>query len=490
MRYDAGAAKGNAMKVLLGAALALFVAGCASTSPDGAFRDVSTMVEQRSGHALYWNRGTPEDAQVTALIGNTLKHDLTAEQAVQIALLNNRSLIATYEELSIGQAELVQAGLLRNPTFSARMTTAEADRLDPNLELGVAWDFLDVLMLPAKRKIAATQLEATKLRVADAVLDVTAETRRAYFDLVTAQQVTSMRKAVAEAAGISAELAQRQNAAGNTNDLTLVNEQSTFEQFRFDLARSEAEALAARERLVRLLGLWGPHASALTVPARLPELPATEAPAGHLESMAMAKRLDLESLRKEREAVGRTLSLVRSSRFTPGLGVGVDGARLNDGNVVLAPNAQLELPIFDQKQALVARLEALFRQADDRLRARAVELRSEVRAAENRAAFARDTVAQYRTRIIPLRERIVALSQQQYDAMLLGVYQLLAAKQSEVNGYREYIEATRDYWLARVDLERAVGVRMAQPPTSPPSPPGVAPTSPSDGPPAEHHHHS
>ncbi len=469
---------------LAGLLTALAGTGCASTSPDAAFRDVAAMVEQRSGHAVYWNRATPEDARVAEVIRDTLRHDLTVDQAVQIALLNNRSLIATYEELSIGQADLVQAGLLRNPTFRARMTTAEADRLDPNLELGVAWDFLDVLLVPAKRAIAGAQLEATKTRVADAVLDVTAETKRAYFELVTAQQVTSLRGAVAEAGEASAELAAAQNAAGNSNDLALANEQSALEQLRFDVARARADVLTARERLTRLLGLWGPEAS-FTVPSRLPELPAEEAPLEHLESTAIANRLDLESLRKEREAIGRTLSLVKSARWTPGLGVGVDAARLDNGHIAVAPGAEIELPIFDQKQALVARMEALFRQADDRLRARAVELRSEVRAARARADFARSTVSQYRTRILPLRERVVALSQERYDAMLLGVYPLLAAKQSEVNGYREYIEATRDYWVARVDLERALGVRIAAPPASPASP---APAP--EAAPAEHHHPS
>jgi cobalt-zinc-cadmium efflux system outer membrane protein len=471
--------------------VALAVSGCASTSPEASFRDVAAMVEQRTGHALYWNRRTPEDARVAAAIGEMVKHDLTLDEAVQIALLNNRTLIATYEELSIGQADLVQAGLLRNPTFRARMTTAEADRLDPNLELGVAWDFLDVLMLPAKRKIAATQLEATKLRVADAVLDVTAETKRAYFELVTAQQVAAMRAVVADAAEASADLTAQQAAAGNASELSLANEQSTLEQFRLDLARARADVVLARERLTRLLGLWGLEAR-FTVPSRLPELPRDEPPIAHLESTAMARRLDLESLRKEREAIGRTLSLVESSRFTPGLGVAVDVARLDTGHVAVAPGAEVELPLFDQKQALVARMEALFRQADDRLRARAVELRSEVRAAHARAELARSTALQYRTRILPLRERVVALSQQHYDAMLLGVYQLLAAKQSEVNGYREYIETTRDYWIARVDLERAVGVRMASPATPPPeggtTPP--APRPPGESAPAEHHHPS
>ncbi|HEY2511061.1 MAG TPA: TolC family protein, partial [Polyangiaceae bacterium] len=182
--------------------------------------------------------------------------------------------------------------------------------------------------------------------------------------------------------------------------------------------------------------------------------------------------LDLEALRKDRETLGRTLSLVRSTRYTPGLEIGADAARLKDGNIAVAPNASLELPIFDQKQAVVARLEAMFRAADDRLRARAVEVRSEVRRCRERMQYARGTVARYRAKVIPLRERVVALSQERYDAMLLGVYQLLAAKQSEVNAYREAIEAARDYWLARVDLERAVAARLPSPaPATAPSPP-------------------
>jgi cobalt-zinc-cadmium efflux system outer membrane protein len=167
---------------------------------------------------------------------------------------------------------------------------------------------------------------------------------------------------------------------------------------------------------------------------------------------------------------------VRASRFTPGFEIGATAARLNDGNVAVAPSASLELPIFDQRQAVVARLEAMFRASDDRLRARAVEIRSDVRRSTERMQYARSTVARYRSRVIPLRERVVALSQERYDAMLLGIYQLLAAKQSEVNAYREAIEAARDYWLARVDLERTVAVRFPSP--APLGPEKAAPAAP------------
>ena len=44
--------------------------------------------------------------------------------------------------------------------------------------------------------------------------------------------------------------------------------------------------------------------------------------------------------------------------------------------------------------------------------------------------------------------------------MLLGVYQLIQAKQAEFEAYRDSIEALRDYWIARSDLERAIGGRI------------------------------
>jgi cobalt-zinc-cadmium efflux system outer membrane protein len=132
-----------------------------------------------------------------------------------------------------------------------------------------------------------------------------------------------------------------------------------------------------------------------------------------------------------------------------------------EGRSIAGPSASLELPLFDAKQAVVAKLEARARQAESRLRTRSIEARSEVREAWARVAFARSVATRYQTSVIPLRERIVALSQKHYDAMLLGVYQLLLAKQAEVNAYREYIEAVRDYWIARSELEHALGGRLA-----------------------------
>jgi cobalt-zinc-cadmium efflux system outer membrane protein len=157
------------------------------------------------------------------------------------------------------------------------------------------------------------------------------------------------------------------------------------------------------------------------------------------------------------QTLGYALGLAKTSRWTGVIDVGADVARLKDGHIAVGPRAAIELPIFDQRRATIARLEAQLRTSQQLLEARAIEIRSEVREAQSRLVTARRTADLYRHEIIPTREKLVALSQQQYDAMLLGVYQLVLAKQNEINAYRGYIDAVRDYWSAHADLDRAVG---------------------------------
>lgn len=476
----------------LGVAALVACAACASTSPEPAFKDVSALVEQRTGQRVRWNQAGSEDAAVERAVKDLLTRELTTDAAVQVALLNNPRLLATYEELSIGQADVVQAGLLKNPVFGARITAAERDALDPNLLFDVSQDFLGVLLLPARKKVAETQLEEVKLRVADQVLDLASEVRSALYTTVGAMQVLAMRRLVRDAALAASELAKRQAEAGNRSELSQVTEQGLFEQVDLDAGRSEGDVVVARERLTRLMGVWG-QAATFRVPDRLAGLPKEEVSLEHLESTAVAQRLDLQAARKEVEATGYALSLVRSSRWVGALDVGVEGGRLKSGNVAVGPSASVELPIFDQRQAAVARLEAQLRASEHRYAARAIDIRSEVRAARERVLLARRVVDRYKTTLVPLRERIVALAQQEYDAMLLGVYELLLAKQNEVNAYREYIEATRDYWIARSDLERAVGGRLAKPGSAAseagtPAGAGPVPAAPQPATAPMHHH--
>ena len=445
-------------RAIFALALAAPLLGC--VPKEAGFPDVARAVEERTGYRILWNRGGEADREVASRVAALLAKPLGEGEAVQIALLSNRRLQGTYEDLMIAEADVVQAGLLRNPVLSGSLRFPLDQRGAPNFEIGVEQDFLDVLLIPARKRLATSAFEAAKLRVGGEVMRLAADVRVAYFTLQGAQQVAAMRRTIAEAGGASVELAQRQHDAGNISDLDLAGEQALYEQIRLDLARSEGEILGARERLTRLLGLFGGDAG-FTLPDRLPDLPAADPSLDHLETLAITRRLDVASAREEAQVSAHQLALAGGGRWlVAGVGLGADFERDVDARRVVGPTARLELPIFDQKQALIARLEAELRQRQQRLAALAIDARSEVREARGRVLATRAVATHYRVVVIPLRERIVALSQQHYDAMLLGVYQLLMAKQSEVNAYREYIEAVRDYWIARAELSRATGGKL------------------------------
>jgi outer membrane protein, heavy metal efflux system len=451
---------GSTLRVLC---LAVAMAGTACAVPkDAGFADVRKAVEARTGHTIYWDQNGAADAEVKRTVRAMLGHDLAVAEAVQIALLDNRALRARYEELAIAEADLVQAGLLKNPVFAGFFHLPVSGPGVAHGEIGVEQDFLDVFMLPARKRLAAAELEAAKLHVGSAVLDLAYDVRIAYFTLQGAQQIAAMRRVVLEAADASKDVAERQFEAGNLGDLDLANERALREQVRTDLARSEVEVIGARERLTRLMGVTGVETS-FHVAAMLPSLPAREPSLENLESFAMATRLDVAAARQELAVSSLALSTAKDFRWIGGLSAGVNVERESDRTRAIGPAGQIELPLFDQHQAQVARLEAEVRRADDRMQALAGDARSEVREIAARVVFARDLVVHYRDIVVPLRERVVALSQVHYDAMLLGVYQLLAAKQAEVTAYREYIEATRDYWVARAELGRAVGGRLPNP---------------------------
>jgi cobalt-zinc-cadmium efflux system outer membrane protein len=458
-------------RFVVGLALAsLAVSGCASTSPKDGFRDVAARVERQSGHHVMWDQGGDDDRKVKEALTKLLASELSVDAAVQIALLENPSLIATYEELSIGQADVVQAGLLKNPVFTASYTVAERDAISPPIIFGLTQDFLDLLLIPARKKLAKSQLEQIELRVVGEVLDLAARTRNAYFTLQAAQQTAAMRLEIVEASEATFELATRQHEAGNLNEFDLANERAGLSQFQLGLAQSQLAVTQARADLSKLLGVWGP-ATGFRLPPRLPELPAQEAVVEQLENTAVGQRADLAAATKQYATLHYAVNLAKTSRWFGTLNLGVEVARLDNGHVAVGPNASIELPLFDQRQAVIARLEAMERAAKATERALAIDIRADVNATRARMIAARRTVEFYRDTILPTRRRLSELAQVQYDAMLLGVYQLLQIRQQEVAAMSEYLDALRQYWIARSDLQQAVGGRLPTPGTaSPPSP--------------------
>lgn len=477
-------------KLALAVALSLTLGGCASTSAKPALDEVSASVKARSGHALRKGADGAEDKEAERAIDRLLARPLTADAAVQVALLLNPHLRAKLEELSIARADFVQAGLLKNPVFGIGMSAWEFEHIDPNLFMTVEQDFLDILTVPLRKRVAATELEAVKLTVADEILALAAETRTAFFEAQAAEEVAAMRGLVDDAARTAADIARNQHAAGNMNDLNLTNELGLAAQTGLERKRALVASTLARERLNKHMGTWGPRAGWKLGP-KLPDVPPAELDLERLETRAIAQRLDVGAARRNVQAMGYVLSLAKTTRWTGMVNVAVEAGRLRGTQrVSFGPSVSLEIPLFDQRQAQIAKLAAYHRRAERNLEALAVDVRADVRGARARVLASRTIAEDYVKVVIPLRENNVRYSQEMYDAMLLGVYQLIQSKQAEYDSYREYIEAVRDYWVARSDLERAVGGRLAidsarstpgprGAAASPATPPAPAPTSPS-----------
>ncbi|MGD9239179.1 MAG: TolC family protein [Desulfobacterales bacterium] len=439
--------------------VALLIAGCAQVPKDAGFNDVKDLVGQRVDYNIHWNQQTEADREVEKAVEELLKEELTPEASVQIALLNNPSLQAIYEELGITQADVVEAGLLENPVIFGQARFANKSEESTNYEFGITQNFLNILMQPARKRLSSIRFEQVKLHVADEVIRMVAEVRKSYFSALAAKQIRDLRDEITLAAGNTFELAQRLHSAGNISDLQLTTENAHFEQSRLELARSETALLDAREQLTRLMGLWGSQTN-WRLPEQLPDVPSDEFPLEQLESMAIENRLDLAAERKAVEALAQALGITIDWRWVGHVEVGISTERETDRTWVTGPSLAIELPIFNQRQANIARLEAQLRRSQKRLTAQSIEIRSEVRALRNRLIMQRNLVDHYRRTVLPLREQIVALTLKNYNYMLTGAFDLLMAKQQEFEAYQKYLEAIRDYWIIRADMQRSLGGRL------------------------------
>ena len=430
-----------------------------STSHGQSTNDLQSTIRQRTGKEVQWQKDAAAEEQIRAAIRALLRRTLSADAAVQIALLNNRELQATFEEIGIAHADLIEAGLLKNPVFDVIGRFPDRPPSATNVELSVAQEFFDLLVIPLRKKVAAAHLGKTKLRVGDAVLKLAVEVKTAFYELQAEQQLVGRLKAINEANATAVELAQRQHEAGNINDLDLANQQATYSQSKLDIAETSASIRADREKLNRLMGLWGEDTT-WKIADELPPLPSTDFPQQRLESLAINQRLDLAATKMELGAIVASLGLTKTYRYVGSIEFGVDTEKDPDGQRVTGPTLRLEVPIFNQGQGRIARLEAQLRQVERRLESEAVAIRAEVREARDRVIAKRDLASYYRDELLPERQKILQLTLTHYNAMLKSPYDLLLAKQSEISAKRGYIDALRDYWIARADLERAVGGQL------------------------------
>ena len=439
-------------RLALAALAVVALSGCASFSTDGGFGPVEQVAKDRLGKQITWARSDADRVAIDKRVTQLLEQPLSADDAVQIALLNNRGLQASFSELGISEADRVQAGSLPNPGFSfGRLTQGSGVEIDRSIQFNLA----RLLMLPMVNQIESRRFEQTRSAVALSMLSLASETRKAYILAVAADETQRYMLQVQTAAEAGAELARRQAQVGNWNKLQQAREQSFYADAALNVARSDQARSAARERLTRLMGLWGTQTQFL-LPERLPDLPKAPNDLPEIEQTAMAQRLDVQAAKLGTERLAKNLGLTRATRFINVLEVGAVRNSYNDAPTQRGYTISVELPLFDWGSTRVAKAEATYMQSVNRAAETAINARSEVRGAYAAYRTNYDIARHFRDEIVPLKKRISEENQLRYNGMLIGVFELLADARSQITSVNGYIEALRDFWLAQADLDMAL----------------------------------
>jgi outer membrane protein TolC len=441
----------------LAIASAVLLSACKTFSPDGGMNTVATVAGGGLNKNVVRISSAVDAYLAQSEVQRLLQAPLRADAAVQIALLNNAGLQAAYNRLGVAEAVMVQASRPPLPGFSYDWVKTS---IELDIERQIVASVLQLATWPARSKIAGVRFEQAELRAADETLRLAAETRRAYIRAVAARQILAALETAEESADAGSALAEKLHETGAINKLELARRQVFPTELDAQVAVARQEANSTRERLTRLMGLWGGDDLEVVLPNTLPPLPAKSMSLAAAERQAMDRRVDLMVAKLEIEALARSFGLSRATRFVNVLDAGgisrtqkEKGEREADGGGF---NIEFAVPFYDFGRAKVREAEQRYSEAVNALRALAVNARSQARETYLAYSSARAIVAKYESEVLPLRETISAETELQYNAMQLDAFTLIETARANAAAKVASIEARRNAWLAATDLSVAV----------------------------------
>jgi outer membrane protein TolC len=441
------------MRAFSPALLLVALSGCAGFSPDGGILAVNAITAPALGTDATAIRTSEQAERARARVKALLRQPLTADRAVQVALINNAALQAAYNALALAEGARVQASLPPNPTFSLERI-AGAGALE--VEGRIVGSLLQLMTLPARADIAADRYAQAQLQAASETLRIATEARRAFYRAVAASAQLSYLEQAGETGKTAAELARRLGETGAMNKLDQARHQAFHAEMLAQIGAARLRAATERERLVRALGL---SADDLRLPARLPALPGRARDMSDIERAAVRRRLDLQIARIEVAALAKAHGLTGATRFINLLdAAGIAKTQRENGATTRERGFEVELqiPIFDFGEVKVRQAEESYLQAVNRLTAKAVNVRSEAREAYRGYRATYDIAQHYRRTVLPLRKTISDETLLRYNAMQIDVFALLTDARARIATTNAAIDAERDFWLADTNLAAAV----------------------------------
>ena len=447
------------MKALLaGAGALMLLAGCASVQTDAEWQRTQQFSRETVGIETQWVQTEEDDRRVQAAVQRLLKDGMSSDDAVRIALMNNPRLQAAFEEIGVAKADLVQAGLFTNPNLSGLLQFpfhGKGNYVDAD---GV---FLlsDFWQIPLRKKVAAAQRDATLLRVNAEILATAAEAKKSYHAYASARSMAlDMQQLKDELRRWEDHLTYREKF-GFAGELDMLHAAATVRDGKVRAARFMRDLKAAKLQLLRTTGLIGAHSVEFLIDKENINIPVALPAEEVLIAHALARRPDLQMSRARVAEADRLLSLERALIFKK-VEAGASYSHEPKNENRMGPSLSIQLPIFDQNQAQIAKAEYRKRQAEKELTDRMALVREEIGIACATLDALQSELLLLRDEVLPLRERAALFAEKYFNAMQINMLPLLEARQQLLETKLRLLETQKEYHAALVELERQIGGRF------------------------------
>ncbi len=451
-------------KNLIFASSGLVLAGCATqaeiaefSDPSRGFAEVRDTTRDTTNKDSVWIQ-SHQEAEAAATRVHKLIHGKTinAETAVQAALLSNKGLQAAYAEIGVSAADVWQEALPANPKLTVMFSQIGVAR---TIESLITANIARAISYKARLSVAEAKLRKSQLQAIEATLRVANETRVAWINSVSAWERAGHVKQAIAAADAGSELAKQLGETGAIPKAAQAREHVNYAELTAQLASARLEAREAKQVLIRKIGVWGKETK-FSVPNRLPSLPRTITRKRSIAAEALRNRIDLTIAMADLEIVARTYGLTKATRYVSDLDLsgGVEIERGEDGGDEVSGVIEFDfvIPIFDSGQARLRKAELAYMRAANLVAQRAVEIRSEARAAYEAYRGRYDIARHHLDAVAPLRKVLQEQALLNNNGMITSTFELLQDVRAKVNSDLQADNAKRDFWLAEAGLKSVI----------------------------------
>lgn len=435
------------------------------TETKAGFANVSSQTATAIGKRTAFAQSQAENEALSRDVSGMVQgKTISADTAVQVALLNNKGLQASYANVGLSAAEAWQQATPENPIISIGVLGIGAAELGAYraIESMIATNILDAKTRNQRVALADVNFRAAQLTAVNDTLMLANRTRQAWINAVAAFEAVSYLRQAKATSDAGSELASKLGETGALNKAGQAREHAFNAELAGQLAQARLNADRAKEDLTRLMGLWGNDVD-YYVPDALPALPGSVGHVTDIEGKALSNRVDLRVAKLGLEAQAAAFGLTDQTRLVTDLEIiaGLEVEReVENGETHInsAPQVELEfaIPIYDTGMARMRKAELAYLQAANVLAERAVNVRSEARGAET-AYHASYKIAQhYRDVLVPLRQTVEEEGLLSYNGMITNTFELLTDVREKLGAQLEAANAKREFYMAQADLTAAI----------------------------------